>query len=222
MVSVVVLLASCGGGSPLEPPQAPAPPSTAAQAEAVPTVTEAAKSSAETVVAEAVPAVADTAATKTVTVTATEEAVPVVTAADAAATTTTAVAVDAEPSTTTAAAASSTTTAAAAGETPTETVTPSTTVSENAVVRVDESVREAALEVMLQDLQPAEVVMASFFGVTDDQAGVDFCLEESNGEGKTYRHVARVADLTASGWEISGRFDILVLGDLESCVASFN
>ena len=151
-------------------------------------------------------------------------AAPAVSAAveAAATTTTTAVTVDVEPSTTTAAVDSSTTTAAAGSELSVEIVTPPTTVSENALIDAGESVRVQALEAMLRDLAPAQVVLVSFFYVTDERVVADFCVEESSAGGVTYRHVARGVDLESSEWEISGRFDMAVFDELEPCAASFN
>ena len=240
--SVAVLVASCGGGSPPEPPQAPDPPPTAAEAPAVDAVTApqgavsvvtaaAGAVSVVTAVEEDVP-VADTAATKTVPVTATEEAVPVVTAAagavsvaeTAATATTGAVAVDAEPLTTTnAAVASSTTTAAVVSDSaPAETVPPSITFTELAAVNADESIWESALAVMLEDLKPLRPLVVSFFYITEDQVAADFCLEDSVDGRVIYRHDQRLVDLEPSGWEISVRSGTKFYDDFESCFEHFN
>ena len=122
----------------------------------------------------------------------------------------------------TAAAAPSTAEAAPVSEPPIETTAPFTTIVESTWVQADESVLTSALEVMLKDLGPSRVVLARFFYGTEERVAVDFCLEESSDGGVAYRHVQRVVDLEESQWEVSSAFDIRVVDDLESCVASFN
>ena len=99
-------------------------------------------------------------------------------------------------------------------------VVPSTTISETAWVEADESVLDRALEAMLRDLVPYRVLAASFFYVTAARVAAGLCMEERSDGGTGYRSVQRIVDLGASGWEVSGRFDIRDHDGLESCVAS--
>ena len=112
--------------------------------------------------------------------------------------------------------------AAPVAQPPIETTAPFTTIVESTWVQADESVLTSALEVMLKDLGPSRVVLARFFYGTEERVAVDFCLEEPSDGGVAYRHVQRVVDLEESQWEVSSAFDIRVVDDLESCVASFN
>ena len=201
VLAVAVLAASCGGGTLEAPPQSPDPPAVAVEAAVV-----------ETASVEA--AVVETASVV-------EAAVVDSTAGGSHDSPTAAAIVDSEAPAT-AAAAPSTAEPAPVSEPPIETTAPFTTIVESTWVQADESVLTSALEAMLKDLGPSRVVLARFFYGTEERVAVDFCLEEPSDGGVAYRHVQRVVDLEESQWEVSSAFDIRVVDDLESCVASFN
>ena len=209
VVAVAVLAASCGGGTLEAPPQSPDPPSVEAAVAEIASVEAAVAETAsvEGAVAEAAPA---------------GDAVVDSTAVEVPTTSVVAAAVADSEAPATAVAAPSTAEPAAASEPPIETTAPFTTMLESSWVQADESVLTSALEVMLMDLGPSRVVLASFFYGTEERVAVNFCLEEPSDGGVAYRHVQRVVDLEASQWEVSSAFDIQVVDDLESCVASFN
>ena len=206
VLAVAVLAVSCGGGTLEAPPQSPDPPSVAV----------------ETAPAEA--AAVETASVKgaAVETTPAEDAVVDSTAAEVPTTSMAAAAVVDSEAPATAAAAPSTAKPAAVSEPPIETTAPFTTIAERAVIRTNESVIASALEAMLRDLQPRRVVLASVFYATNERAIADFCIEEPSGDGFSHRHVQRGVDLRATRWKIVSAFDIRVVDDLESCVASFD
>ena len=206
MVAVAVLAASCGGGTLEAPPQSPDPPSVAVE----PAPMEAA--SAETAPVEGAAVEAAPAGDAVVDSTAVE--VPTTLVAAAAV-------VDSEAPATAAAAPSTAEPTAVSGP-PIEMTAPLTTIVESTWVQADESVLASALEAMLRDLQPRRVVLANVFYATDERAIADFCIEEPSGDGLSYSHVQRGVDLRAAQWEIVSAFEIRLVDDLESCIASFD
>ena len=196
VLALAVLAASCGGGTLEAPPQSPDPPAVAV----------------ETVPVEA--AVVEAAVVEAAVVEAAVVEVPTTTVAAAAV-------VDSEAPATVAAA-PSTAESAAVAEPPINTTAPFTTIAERARIEADESVLASALGAMLRDLQPRRVVLASVFYATNERAIADFCIEEPSGDGFSYSHVQRGVDLRAAQWKIVSAFDIRVVDDLESCVASFD
>ena len=210
MVAVAVLAASCGGGTLEAPPQSPDPP--AVVVEAAPAET----ASVEAAVAEAAPVEAPAVEAAPV-----EEAVVDSTAVEVPTTAATAApVVDSEASATAAAAPSKE--PAAVSEPPIELTAPLITIAERSVIRADESVMASAVEAMLRDLQPRRVVLVRVFYAIDERAIADFCTQEPSGDGSSYSHVQRGVDLRAAQWEIVSAFEIRVVDDLESCIASFN
>ena len=206
VLAVAVLAASCGGGTLEAPPQSPDPPSVAvetAPVEAAPAET----ASVEDAVVEAAPA---------------EDAVVDSTAVEVPTTSVAAAAVVDSEAPATAAAAPSTAKPAAVSEPPIEMTAPFATIAERSRIEAAESVIASALEAMLRDLQPRRVALASLFYATDERAIADFCIEEPSGDGFSYSHVQRGVDFRAAQWEVVSAFEIQVVDDLESCIASFD